>query len=1073
VNPQSRAKAVFLEALAIDSPDEREAFLCAQCEGDPDLLERVRALIQADEQAGVLDQSLASLLGSRTNAASRGPSPEGGDSAASDQPLVLDRYEIIREIGTGGMGVVYEARQSSPNRRVAIKVLAGASGAEGMRRFLNEAEILARLEHPNIAHVFEAGTRDDGLGGRPFFAMELIENARPLDRYVREEALPPEQIVETMLKVCDAVHHAHQRGVIHRDIKPTNVLVGANGEPKVIDFGVARIAGDAEISLVSMATSPGQLIGTLRYMSPEQFGSGGKPAESDARSDVYALGLLLHECLTGSCPYPIDDASPYDIPRIIREYEPGRLTVHRSSLRGDLQTIVLKAMAKDPERRYQTVDALAADLAHYLRGEPIEARRDHALYLLRKSLARYRIAIAVGAGFLFLSTASAITFAVLFDRAETARAETAAKNEELEWTNYRNLIALAQGALDDFTPREARELLARCPERLRGWEWGHLMARSDDSVHVFRPGPPGIHTMGVIGDGRRVVLNRGEYVRGGYSGTVEVWDRLAGTLERTLLEHNEPIYLAISFDGSKAVAGANDRRGWVFDLETGEILSQFNDLEFRCTDIEFLHDNRSVLVLSGGVLSKYDVTSGERVASVKAHDDWMSYGTLSPDGSMIATGATTDTRVRVWDVETLAPVAEPGRHSSPVKGLAFAPAQNALFTCSEDGVIKRWNTETWSLDHLERSPPGVQGMSITPDGTPVVFSGTSARFLDDEPVELRGHNLRFSVGSFIGTDGRLLTYDAESVREWERDNRGGVEVLGSAGGDFFGLCVSPDGRFVASANELGQVVVWDARQNERVASWHAHDHRSRTLAFSPDGSRFATGSDDRTVALWSTDDWSLEHRLDVGTDWVRNLAWSADGSILVVGKDSTGVEFWNPAAAQRLASIEIRGSRTGNMGRSADGRYVAVGDELGTMRVIDIESMSVVRELDCGDVRVHAEFMGDGERLLVCDNLGSIQVWNWRTGDMVRSIAASSSPIHTTSVSPDGQRLVVGTHPREPVVWDARTWEPLARIDAGDDSLHACLFAPDGERVFAGRGTDVIVLEGARSEPLRGATPPD
>ncbi|MHC4416581.1 MAG: serine/threonine protein kinase [Planctomycetota bacterium] len=305
--------------------------------------------------------------------------PTAAEPSASI-PKRIGRYQVKRVIGTGGMGTVYEAVQDHPRRAVALKVmLPGIASRSALRRFEYESQILARLRHPNIAQVYEAGTHDEGGGPVPYFALEYIPNARSITEYAKTKGLSARQRLKLFARVCDAIHHGHQKGIIHRDLKPGNILVDANGEPKIIDFGVAR-ATDSDLAVTTLQTDVGQLIGTLQYMSPEQVE--GDPHTIDGRSDVYSLGMVLFELLSDKLPYNVSGAAVLEAARIIREDPPTRISTVDMKLRGDLETIVLMALDKDRSRRYQSAHELLQDITRYLHDEPIVARRPTIWYIL-------------------------------------------------------------------------------------------------------------------------------------------------------------------------------------------------------------------------------------------------------------------------------------------------------------------------------------------------------------------------------------------------------------------------------------------------------------------------------------------------------------------------------------------------------------------------------------------------------------------------------------------------------------------------------------------------------------------
>jgi len=413
-----RAAAVFEEALD-QPPATRVQFVARACGDDGELRAEVESLLEHHARAG--SDFLASPV-----AVQRLQQPAAPAWAAAFVGRKIGRYTVRRLLGHGGMGCVFGAQQERPSRTVALKVLQpGFSTPSALARFRLEPEVLGRLQHPNIAQVFEAGVHDDESGLVPYFAMEYIPDAQPLPDYADAHELGTAQRLELFATVCDAIHHGHQRSIIHRDIKPANILVGASGQPKVIDFGVAR-ASDADIVLTTQCTHVGDLVGTVHYMSPEQCD--GNPAAIDTRSDVYSLGVVLFELLTGAAPYDTSDTTLYGAIRMIKEQPPRRpseaimrherAAEHRRrlarELRGDLDAILLKALEKDPARRYGSAADLARDIRRHLAGDPVEARRAGLwTRVLRWAGRRPRLAATVAAA-AFLGLVATATIAGLW-----------------------------------------------------------------------------------------------------------------------------------------------------------------------------------------------------------------------------------------------------------------------------------------------------------------------------------------------------------------------------------------------------------------------------------------------------------------------------------------------------------------------------------------------------------------------------------------------------------------------------------------------------------------------------------
>lgn len=354
--------------------------------------------------------------------ASAGPQP--APVAVPRLPSTIGHYRVIRLLGEGGMGAVYEAEQDQPRRRVALKVIKAAwADRELLRRFELESQTLGRLHHPGIAQVYEAGTAETGFGSQPFFAMEII-HGKPLIEYAAAKHLNTRQRLALMIQICEAVEHAHQRGIIHRDLKPGNILVEDNGQPKILDFGLARVTdGDMQ---ATRQTDMGQLLGTLAYMSPEQVTA--DPLALDTRSDVYALGVILYELLAGKLPYEVS-RHVYEVVKTIQQVDPKPLSSTNREYRGDIETIVAKALEKDKARRYGSAAEFAADIRRYLENRPIAAKPASTAYQLKKFAQRNKVLVAgIGAVFLTLVVGVVISTwqAVRARRAEVhAQSETA------------------------------------------------------------------------------------------------------------------------------------------------------------------------------------------------------------------------------------------------------------------------------------------------------------------------------------------------------------------------------------------------------------------------------------------------------------------------------------------------------------------------------------------------------------------------------------------------------------------------------------------------------------------------
>jgi len=401
--------------------------------------------------------------------ASLGPQPA---TVAAKVPSTIGSYRIIRLLGEGGMGAVYEAEQDQPRRRVALKVIkSGWADRELLRRFELESQTLGRLHHPGIAQIYEAGAAETSFGSQPFFAMEII-HGKPLIEYAEAKHLNTRQRLALMIQICEAVEHAHQRGIIHRDLKPGNILVEESGQPKILDFGLARVTdGDMQ---ATRQTDMGQLLGTLAYMSPEQVTA--DPLALDTRSDVYALGVILYELLAGRLPYELS-RHVYEVVRTIQQVDPKPLSSINRAYRGDIETIAARALEKDKTRRYGSAAELAADIRRYLEDRPIAAKPASTSYQLRKFARRNKV-LVTGTFAVFLTLIVGVVVstwqAVRARRAEVrAQAETATAQAVVDFLQN-DLLAQAS-ANKQAGPKtkpdpdlKVRTALDRAAERIEG-----------------------------------------------------------------------------------------------------------------------------------------------------------------------------------------------------------------------------------------------------------------------------------------------------------------------------------------------------------------------------------------------------------------------------------------------------------------------------------------------------------------------------------------------------------------------------------------------------------------------------
>ncbi|MBS0198530.1 MAG: tetratricopeptide repeat protein [Planctomycetes bacterium] len=459
-----RAAEIFFGACELPK-EAREAHIARECGDDVELRRLVEEMLRGDDQSLQLTGSNSVRAGLEQLLDTADSPAEGGHASAL--PERIGPYKVVRHIGRGGMGDVYEGRQENPDRSVAIKLMrSGVESPAMFRRFRREVEFLGRLAHPGIAQIFDAGVADIAGARVPFFAMEYVRGVS-LTEFAQSHHLTIAQRLDLVASVCDIVQFAHQQGVIHRDLKPGNILVvevaadtASPGQtpaptstvgssflsrsglplPRILDFGIARMSDESQHS-GTFATEAGQMVGTLGFMSPEQVRN--EPGKVDTRSDIYALGVILYLLLSGRMPHAIEGKNAFDAAREVLERDPARLGTLAPDCRGDIETIVATAMHKDKDRRYASAAQLAADLRRYIANEPISARPATASYLFRKFAARHKGLVAAAATITVLIISSAITIGVLYQREQRQRAlaQAAQAAAEREAANQKEMVS--------------------------------------------------------------------------------------------------------------------------------------------------------------------------------------------------------------------------------------------------------------------------------------------------------------------------------------------------------------------------------------------------------------------------------------------------------------------------------------------------------------------------------------------------------------------------------------------------------------------------------------------------------
>lgn len=1019
----------------LDLPEaDRDAWLEGQAPATPEVLAEVRSLLRAYAAApGLLDPA---MLRDRTDAA---PGPE----ALAGR--VLGPWRILKLLATGGMGAVYlgERIDDAFRMRVAVKILTTGSFHPGLlSRFRIERQVLADLDHPGIARLLDGGTTAEGT---PYLVMEYVEGA-PLLEFARTRELSIEARLRLFLEVAAAVQYAHSRLVIHRDLKPGNILVRDDGHPKLLDFGIAKVfqsesaAGGAEtVAATAWAMTP-------RYASPEQI----RGERVTTASDIYSLGVVLHELLTGRLPYTVTGDSLIDLGRAICEAPlvppsriPGLAGARR--LAGDLDTILLKALAKDPDRRYASVAGFAGDVRRHLDGEPVLARGDSAGYRLRQFARRHRGLVAGLASFVaVLVAALAITLA--FSRRSEENAEAA------RWSAYAGALAAAEAAIMNHSVREAEELLAMIPAGYDGWEHRHLRARLDRSRRAFRAHAAGITQLRFSPDGSRFLTT-------GVDRAVRVWDTATGDSLAGWRVDAEVESGDFAARGHLVVFGLTDGRVLLAAPGSVTVDSLGRGSNFAILDAH--PDGDQVAAgFENGEVALFDVASRTEVRRWKAHYR-LAVPAWSPDGALLAT-AGSDSLVRIWELPSGRLRATLAGHRHRIFGLAFSPDGRQVASASRDRTATVWDLETGAVVTSFSEHRG------TP--SPLVFLPDGRRILS------------------AGTEGRVLCWDARTGARLSEFHGHRADVAA--------LDVTPDGRLVATGEWDGTVRYWSPNTDDIriLALPDVSDMRPVTdLDIDPTGTLLVALSNhdyalarrvvlrdleggwvrqlesvypasvacvDSTLLLVGTDHGLIELRNGV-FEWAHGVTAHrgrvgclldlGDGRRLVSGGDDGQLRLWALPGLDSLASVAAHSSAIVSVATDGAGRHVASAAADGTIRLWDLESGRPPALLPAEAAGAHRLALDPaGRRLAYTTASGAACLWSMEAGASPDTLLNPGSGALSIAFSPDGARIVVGSHNSMLYILDVDRRATLLRLHGHLSRVGVVRFTPDGRRLLSG-----------------------
>ncbi len=1053
-----------------------------------------------DELKRIADPELDPTVADVGNVHPDGSEPTVGTSTSSGQ-----RFRILRPHARGGLGQVSVAQDVELNREVAVKEIQEhhADDPYHRARFRLEAEINGGLEHPNIVPVYGVGSHDNG---RPFYAMRLIRGDSLKDAIARfhqsdntasgtgEPTLGLRELLRRFVDVCNAMAYAHSRGVLHRDLKPGNIMLGPYGETLVVDWGLAKsvdrpdLATAREGRLVpslgsdSAPTRQGKALGTYEYMSPEQ--AAGRQDQPGVATDVYSLGATLYCLLTGQPAFAKSD----DIVQRVQKglFPPPRQV--KKSVPPPLEAICLKAMARLREDRYATAKDLAEDVEHWLADEVVSAYREPASVWLGRWMKRNRTLVS-SLGVLLLTAVVGLSVGLLLLGWEQARTEQqrqeAVKEKDraeaqlarAEMAIYVNKILLAQGEWEHGTASIAWDHLQQCQANLRGWEYLYLLTQFNKNT--FKGHTGFVNSVAISRDGKRIVS-------GSADNTLKVWDAATGREIHTLKGHTKPVLcVAFSPDDKRIVSGSQDRTLKIWDAHNGVAIYTLKGDTLEVTCVAFSPDGKRIV--SGGkdnTIKLWDINKGIEIHTLKGHKHVVTGVAFSPDGKRVVSSSY-DNTIKLWDADKGTATHSFSTETEWVYSVAFSPDGKRIVSGGSENTIKiRDADKGLEILSLNGHTQWVTSVAFSPDGKRIVSSSydkTIKVWDADKGVETRtikGHLLPVTSVVFSPDGKRIFSGSQDNtIKMWDADKVLETRSLKGHTNGVLSVAFSPDGKRCVSCSRDNTIKIWDVDKGLETLSLQGNKTGVTWVAFSPDGKRIVSGNQDNTITIWDADKGVKIHTLKGHTDTVACVAFSPDGKRILSGSRDTTLKLWDADKGIEIHTLEGHTQWVSGVAFSPDGKRIVSSSMDKTIKLWDADKGVEIQTL-----KGHTEwvssvaFSPDGKRVVSGSYDNTLKVWDADSGIEIHTLKGHAGWVCSVVFSPDGKRIVSGSKDNTLKLWDADKGVETLCLKGHTNLILSVAFSPDGKHILSGGWDNIIKIWDAdkgEQTPMRDPTQTD